>query len=236
MREPVVFLPGLMSDARAFGPQLADLSRDRAVMSLSPVHGERVEEIAGHALDVLPRRAALVGQGLGANVAMDILRRAPERVTRIALISASPLAETPQQAAERDPRIIRARTGRLEEVMRDELPPEHLSAGPYRAEILALCMDMALGLGAEVYVRQCRALQRRRDQQTTLRKATVPALVLCGAEDPVHPVKRHAFMAELIPGAELRVIEGAGRLPALEQPEAVADALHDWLATPFVLR
>ena len=236
MREPLVFLPGVMADARAFGPQIADLSRERAVMSLSPVNGERVEELASAALDVLPRRAALVGHGLGANVAMEILRRAPERIARVALLSASPLAETPAQAAERDPRMIRARAGKLEEAMAEELPADHLAPGPYRGEILALCRDMALGLGVEVFLRQSRALQRRRDQQTTLRKIVVPALVLCGALDPVHPVKRHAFMAELIPGARLRVIDAAGRLPALEQPEAVADALRDWLAQPLLLR
>ena len=226
----------MMADARAFGPLIADLSREHAVMALCPVNGERIEEIASAALDVLPQRAALVGHGLGANVAMEVLRRAPERVTRVAFLSATPLAETPQQAAERDPRMIRARAGKLQEALHEELPPEHLAPGPHRAEILALAMHMALGLGTEIYLRQSRALQRRRDQQTTMRKIVVPALVLCGAVDPVHPVKRHAFMAELIPGALLRVVDGAGRLPMLEAPEAVAEALRDWLAQPLVLR
>lgn len=85
-------------------------------------------------------------------------------------------------------------------------------------------------------MRQSRALQRRRDQQKTLRGCKVPALVLCGVHDALCPVKRHTFMAELIPYAELRVIEGAGHLPTLEQPEATTAALRHWLAQPLVLQ
>ncbi|MFZ7090179.1 alpha/beta fold hydrolase [Primorskyibacter sp. 2E233] len=236
MREVVVFIPGLMADARAFGPQIADLSRDFGVMCVPPTRGERIEEIASGMLDLLPKRCALVGHGLGGMVAMEILRRAPDRVSRLALMDTTPLAETPQQAAERDPRIIRAKTGKLAEVLKEELPASALAAGPYRADILALVEDMAAVLGLETYLHQIRALQRRRDQQGTLRRISVPTLIMCGALDRLFEVKRHTFMAELIPGANLHVIEEAGHLPALEQPEEVADALRGWLSAPLVLR
>ena len=96
--------------------------------------------------------------------------------------------------------------------------------------------DMALTLGAEVFVHQSRALQRRRDQQSTLHRCKVPALVLCGAHDVITPLKRHSFMAELIPHAVLNVIEDAGHLPMLESPEETTHALRAWLRQPFVLR
>lgn len=236
MTEPIVLLPGLMCDARLFGPQIADLSRDHTVICAPITQGERIEEIASGLLDQLPRRFALAGLSMGGIVAMEILRRAPDRVTRLALMDTNPLAETPQMAAARDPQIVRARAGRLDEVIREELKPSYLAPGPYRAEILALVMDMARGLGVEVFVRQSRALQRRRDQQAVLRRIAVPTLVLCGAQDVLCPVKRHVFMAELIPGAQLEVIEDAGHLPTLEAPEAVCDALRGWLRQPYVLR
>lgn len=206
-------------------------------MICAPItQGERIEEIASGLLDQLPRRFALAGLSMGGIVAMEVLRRAPDRVTRLALMDTNPLAETPQVAAARDPQIVRAKAGRLEEVMREELKPNYLAPGPYRNEILALVMEMARGLGVDVFVRQSRALQRRRDQQAVLRRITVPTLVLCGEHDALCPVKRHTFMAELIPGAKLEVIEGAGHLPTLEAPDAVCDALRDWLRQPFVLR
>lgn len=236
MKEPVVFLPGLMCDARLFGPQIAELSSDRAVMCAPISQGERIEEIASELLAVLPGKFALAGLSMGGIVAMEILRRAPERVSRIALMDTNPLPETPQVAASREPQIIGARSGRLMEVMRDEMKPNYLAPGPQRVDVLNLVMDMAGRMGPEVFVRQSRALQRRRDQQSTLRKCKVPALVLCGEHDLLCPVKRHVFMAELIPYAELKVISNAGHLPTLENPGATTEAIYDWLAQPFVLQ
>ncbi|WP_299045431.1 alpha/beta fold hydrolase [uncultured Tateyamaria sp.] len=236
MAEPLVFLPGMMCDARLFGPQIAELSAEYSVMVSPVTRGERIEEIASGLLDELPQRFALAGLSMGGIVAMEILRRAPDRITRLALMDTNPLAETPQVAAAREPQIVKARTGRMAEVMRDEMKPNYLAPGPYRNEILDLVMDMADALGPDVFVRQSRALQRRRDQQGTLRKCKVPTLVLCGAHDELCPVKRHTFMAELIPGAELKVVEDAGHLPTLESPAETTQALRDWLKQPLILR
>ncbi|MEL7080762.1 MAG: alpha/beta fold hydrolase, partial [Pseudomonadota bacterium] len=198
--------------------------------------GERVEEIASGLLDTLPARFALAGLSLGGVVAMEILRRAPDRVTRMALMSTNALAETPQAAAAREPQIVKVRSGKFKEVIAEEIEPKYFAPGAWREEIVALVMDMAEFLGPNVFVRQSRALQRRRDQQKTLRQCKVPTMVLCGEHDQLSPVKRHSFMAELIPNAELRVIEGAGHLPTLEKPDQTTNALRDWLKLPFVLR
>ena len=236
MAESLVLLADVMCDARLWGPQIADLSRDMAVMSAPIGGGERVEEVASGLLDVLPRRFALAGVGLGGAVAMELQRRAPDRVTRLMLISASPLGETPAQAAALDPLIIKARAGRLLDAAHALIPSESLHAGPYRGEIRALLDDMAEGLGVERLVRQVRLMQRRRDQQSALRKIRVPTTVLCGSDDAQHPVKRQAFLAELIPGARLEVLDQAGRLPMLERPDAVSDAICAWMAEPLQLR
>lgn len=233
--EPLVLLPGMMCDARLFGPQIAELSADTAVMVAPITQGERVEEIASHLLDQLPHRFALAGLSMGGIVAMEILRRAPDRVSRIALLDTNPLAETPQVAAAREPQIVAVRAGRMQDVMRDEMKPNYLAPGPHRGDVLDLVMDMAEALGPEVFVRQSRALQRRPDQQTTLRKCRAPALVLCGAHDTLCPVKRHEFMAELIPNATLRVMEHSGHLPTLEQPAETTRALREWLEQPMIL-
>lgn len=236
MTEPVVFLPGTMCDARLFGPQIAALSSEVTVTVAPITKGERVEEIASGLLDTLPARFALAGLSLGGVVAMEILRRAPDRVTRMALMSTNALAETPQAAAAREPQIVKVRSGKFKEVIAEEIEPKYFPPGAWREEIVALVMDMAEFLGPNVFVRQSRALQRRRDQQKTLRQCKVPTMVLCGEHDQLSPVKRHTFMAELIPNAELRVIEGAGHLPTLEKPDQTTNALRDWLKLPFVLR
>jgi pimeloyl-ACP methyl ester carboxylesterase len=236
MAEPLVLLPGMMCDARLFGPQIADLSSDTAVMVAPITKGERIEEIASNLLDLLPKRFALAGLSMGGIVAMELLRRAPDRITRIALMDTNPLAETPGVAADREPQIVKARTGRMLDVMRDEMKPNYLAPGPQRDDVLALVMDMAETLGPEIFIRQSRALQRRRDQQAVLRKCAVPTLVLCGAHDQLCPLKRHTFMAELIPYAELVVLQDSGHLPTLEQPAETTAALRKWMRQPLVLR
>lgn len=233
MTEPLVLLPGMMCDARLFEHQFHALSLDRAVMVAPVTQGERVEEIASNIVDQLPLRFALAGLSFGGIVAMEVLRRIPDRVSRLCLMDTSPLAETPAEAAAREPLIVRARAGRLEEALKKSMRPEFLAPGPGRAAILSQLYQMGLDLGPEVFLRQSRALQRRRDQQGTLRKCKVPTLVLCGEADTMTPVKRHTFMAELIPDARLEVIAGAGHVPVLEQPEATTRVLRGWLEQPL---
>jgi len=232
----LVFLPGMMCDARLFGPQIAELSCDTAVMVAPVTMGDRVEETASALLDILPKRFALAGLSMGGIVAMEILRRAPDRVTRIALMDTNPLAETPASAANREPQIVKVRSGRFTEVLREKIQPSHFAPTPYRGEVVELVMDMAETLGPEVFIRQSRVLQRRKDQQATLRKCRVPALVLCGAQDTLCPPKRHEFMAELTPYARLKIVEGAGHYPTLEQPAETTAALRAWLEQPDIMR
>lgn len=236
MNEPLVLIPGMMCDARLFEPQVAHFSRERNVMVASAVQGERIEEIASAILTALPQKFALAGLSMGGIIAMEILRRAPDRITRLCLMDTNPLAETPQSAAAYEPMVVGIKAGRLVEVMRGFLKPEYLAPGPGRLEVLARMQEMAEALGPEVFLRQIKALQRRRDQQAALRRARMPALVMCGAHDGLTPVKRHEFMAELIPYAKLSVIEDAGHVPTLEAPDAVNRLLGDWLRQPYVLR
>lgn len=183
-------------------------------------------------MDILadaPQCFALAGLSMGGIVAMEILRQAPERVERIALLDTNPLAETDEVKARRIPQMMAVKVGKLSVIMRDEMKPNYLSEGPRRGEVLDLCMDMALDLGPHVFLNQSRALMDRSDQTETLRNATVPALILCGREDTLCPVARHEMMAGLIPGARLEIIDGAGHLPTLEQPEKTNAALARWL-------
>lgn len=235
MNEPILLVPGMMSDARVFAPQIADLSRDYPLHVARVTKAETIREMAAETIHHAPPRFALAGHSMGGMVAMEILRRVPDRVTRIALISTTPLPETPEQAAWREPQIVKALAGNLHEAMRAALSPESIAAHA-RNDVLAITDAMAADLGAQAFIRQSRALQRRPDGQKTLRTARVPSLVLCGGQDKLTPPRRHEFMAELIPYAELAIIEEAGHVPMLETPDKVNLALRAWMDLPMVLR
>ena len=195
----------------------------------SDTGSDTVSALATDFLDKAPSRFALCGLSMGGIVAMEVLRQAPDRVERIALLDTNPLAEADEMKQRRLAQMQSVQAGRLAEVMRQEVKPNYLADGTDKRVLLDLCMDMALTLGAEVFLRQSRALMSRPDQTETLRGARLPALVLCGREDALCPVSRHELMAELIPEATLEVIEGAGHLPTLEQPEQTNAALRRWL-------
>lgn len=226
---PLVLIPGMMCDARLFAPQVAALS-GRVPICHAPISAhDSVAALAGDLLSWAPPRFALAGLSMGGIVAMEVLRQAPERVTRFALLDTNPLAEAEAVKARRGPQMAAVRAGRLREVMRDEMKPNYLADGPGRAAVLDICMEMALDLGPEVFLRQSRALMHRPDQSDTLRAARQPALILCGRADALCPVERHQLMAGLCPNAVLHVVEDAGHLPTLEQPDETNAALRRWL-------
>jgi len=229
---PLVLIPGMMCDARLFGPQIGALSGQRSLM-LAPITAhDTVEKLAADVLATAPPKFALAGLSMGGIVAMEILRQAPDRVNRIALLDTNHLAENDAVKVRRKPQMDKVADGGLEAVMRDEMKPNYLTDGPDRGQILDLCLDMALALGPDVFLRQSRALMTRPDQSDTLANARLPTLVLCGVEDALCPVGRHKAMHQLVPNSKLEVIEKAGHLPTLEQAEQTTAALNRWLEEP----
>jgi pimeloyl-ACP methyl ester carboxylesterase len=225
---PLVLLPGMMCDARLWAPLMGGLGR-RTVIHGALTEADTVAALAEAVLEAAPPRFALAGLSMGGIVAMEIVARAPERVERLALLDTNPRAEAAEVAARRGPQVARARAGDLRAVMRDEMKPHYLAEGPRRREVLDLCMEMAMGLGAEVFARQSAALAGRADRREALRAYGGPALVLTGAEDRLCPRERHETMHALLPRSRLVVIEGAGHLPVLERPEETGAAIARWL-------
>ena len=215
----------MMCDARLFAPQIEALGA-----SVLPItEADSMQALARKVLDAAPATFALGGLSMGGIVAMEVVRQAPDRVLGLALMDTNPLAEAPEVQARRGPQIESAASGGLISVMRDEMKPNYLADGPDRAAILDLCMDMALDLGPEVFIRQSIALRDRPDQTDVLRNFSKPSLVLCGQEDRLCPLSRHELMHALLPHSTFRVIAGAAHLPTLERPQETTDALHIWM-------
>ena len=227
--EPLVFLPGMMCDARLFLPQISAFSQYIPIITM-PLRGQStMADLAQNVLENAPPHFALAGLSMGGIVAMEVMRQAPHRVTRLALMDTNPLADAADNGPVRETQVKRVLQGELYAVMRDELKPNYLAQSPDRQRILNVCMEMAETLGPAVFVDQSLAIQHRPDQCKTLRSVTIPSLILCGKEDRLCPVARHELMHDLIPGSRLAVIPDAGHLPTLEQPERTNGFLEEWL-------
>ena len=226
---PLVLLPGMMCDERLFAPQISELSKQREVHFAQISGHKTITELAADVLNNAPPVFALAGLSMGGIVAMEVLSQAADRVERLALLDTNPLAELSDVAKRRGPQIDAVKNGQLKEIIRDEMKPNYLFDGVKKTEILKLCMDMALDIGPDAFIRQSIALRDRVDQKNTLRKYKRPALVLCGRHDVLCPLERHELMHTLLENSKLEIIEDAGHLPTLEQPKITTTALASWL-------
>lgn len=227
---PLVLLPGMMCDARVWSPQIAALSGSRALHLAALSEHDNVEALATTILANAPVRFALAGISLGGAVALEMVRQSPFRVERLALIDTNPEPATEIWRARREARIAQAMTGKLERVLRDEVRRDHLATGAAGDHAFARFMEMALDLGPDVYARQSRAQINRPEQRDALGAYRGQTLILIGETDRLGRRGQSAAMLEAAPGARLAVLEGAGRLPTLEQPDRTTSELLSWLA------
>lgn len=226
---PLILLPGMMCDARLFGPQIDALSGRIPLMTMPMRAHDTMQALAADVLSAAPAHFALAGLSMGGILAMEVLRQAPDRVKGLALMDTNPLAELDAVKTRRAHQMDVVQGGGLDRVMKDEMKPNYLVSGPGRSAILDLCMTMAMDLGPEVFLNQSLALRDRIDQTETLSAFKGPALVLCGRQDTLCPVERHQLMHGLMPQSTLEIIDDAGHLPTLEQPQQTTAALSRWL-------
>jgi pimeloyl-ACP methyl ester carboxylesterase len=226
---PLVLLPGLLLDAELWRHQIADLADLATAMVGDLTRHDSIAAMATAMLAEMPDSFSLAGLSMGGYVAQEIMRQAPHRVLRLALLDTSARADSDEQRARRRGLIELAGKGHFKGVTPRLLPqllhPVHL-ADPALTEPV---MAMAERVGPEAFLRQQTAIMGRRDGREDLARIACPTLVLCGRQDLLTPPELHEEMAAAIPGAHLVIIEDCGHLSALEQPEQVSAALRMWL-------
>ncbi|MEM9732860.1 MAG: alpha/beta hydrolase [Pseudomonadota bacterium] len=226
----IVLIPGMMSDERAFAPQIASMEQIYALEVLVCDREETMEAAAQRVLNTIPfARAAVVGHSMGGMVAMEMVRQQPGRVSRLALLDTNHQAESDERKTWRRAQMERVAQGKLKQVVQQELLPAYLTAQNLDGNIAQTVSAMANSFNADVFARQAKAVMGRADATATLRAYQGLSLILCGAQDEACPPERHRAMARLIERSELVMVPKAAHFPMLENPEAVTSALEWWL-------
>ena len=227
---PLVLVPGLLCDAQLWRAQVEQLSD--VAETWVPDH-TRSPTMAGVTRDVLAdapfESFALAGLSMGGYISLEIMRQAPQRVRKLALLDTAARGESPEQTERRKALIELAERGKFPGVI-DLLMPSLVH--PSRLADTALVdaiKQMAKNVGKDAFVRQQRAIMSRAESRPLLATINCPTLALCGRQDQLTPLDRHEEMAAGIRGAKLEVLEDCGHMSTMEKPDQVNRALRQWL-------
>ena len=228
---PLVLVPGLLCDAQLWRAQVEHLAD---VAETWVADHTRSDTMAGVARDVLAdapfKEFALAGLSMGGYISLEIMRQAPRRVKRLALLDTAARADTPEQTKRRHDFIELAQRGKFLGITDTLMPllvhPSRLADKPLTDAIRL----MAKNVGKDGFIRQQQAIMSRTDSRPLLATIKCPALVLCGRQDQLTPLDRHEEMAAGIEGARLEIIEDCGHVSTMEKPGEVNRALRQWLA------
>lgn len=232
---PLILVPGLMCDEAVWSPLYPHLDLPVSSIHVSD-HGmsENLTDMATRLLADSPERFMLAGHSMGARVALEVMRLAPERVSRLALLDSGFAAREAgvkgeEEQAKRFALLHVARTESVRAMAQHwsqgMVHPQRLSDAPLMESIAAM-LDRKT---ADVFAAQINALLARPDASAVLREVRVPTLVACGRQDSWAPPSQHEAMHALIPSAQLRFVEDAGHMAPMERPQETAALLNAWM-------
>lgn len=227
-RIPLLLLPGLLNDEALWAAQIRDLGDIANAQVADLTLDDNVAAMAARALASAPPRFALAALSMGGYVALEMMRQAPERISRLALFDTSATADSPARAAQRRAAMDSLSLGRFVGVTGRLLPqlihPDHV-AGTVGEVVRA----MAARVGGAAFLRQQQAILDRPDSTALLPKITVPTLVAVGDSDRLTPPADAHLIRDAIPGAAFHCFTRCGHLPPLEKPDETSAVLRAWL-------
>jgi pimeloyl-ACP methyl ester carboxylesterase len=229
-RQPtILLLPGLLCDASIWSAQIDALKPHGKVLVADFSQHSSIEEMACAALAMTDGPIIAIGHSMGARVAMEMVHLAPKRIEKLALIDTGVDSRREGEEAKRQVLIDLAFTEGMEALAERWLPPMLHADRVEDQSLLGPLKAMVMRATPEQHRRQIQALLNRPDLRPRLAGIACPTLVMVGRQDRWSPLAQHEEMVELIPNAELVVIEDSGHMSLLEQPEQVSRALLRWL-------
>jgi pimeloyl-ACP methyl ester carboxylesterase len=227
--QPIVLVPGLGCTPRLYAEQLPALWTFGPVTVADHRRADSMDAIARQILAEAPPRFALCGLSMGGYIAFAILRAAPERVTKLALLDTGSRSDTPEASERRKAGMAKVKAGEFDAVMEAFWPMLVHKNRLDDAALKRIVIGMAMTAGPDAFVRQQQAIMTRPDSRPELPAIRCPALVLVGEGDELTPPALADEMASLIPNSRLVKVPDSGHLSTLERPEAVTEALVEWM-------
>ena len=225
----LLLLPGLLCNERLWAEQVKNLSDIADVIVVDMTQDQTLEDMARRVLSCTDCSFALAGLSMGGYVALEVMRQAPTRVERLALLDTSARSDTLEQTARRKDLIDQVDRGEFKGVSLKLLPVFIHADRLSDEELVADIRAMLVSVGKDTFLRQQQAIMRRPDSRSSLGDIECPTIVICGREDVLTPRDLSEEIAENIPNAELFLIDHCGHLSTMERSEEVNALLRAWL-------
>jgi len=230
LKPSVVLASGQLLTAEVWSPVAAALGDRYDVLHADHTRDDTIAGMAARLLAEAPERFDLVAHAMGGFTAFEVMRRAPERVRSLTLISTLAPNDGPAQTERRQGYIRLVEAGDFAGVVEERVPILLHPDRRHDPHLLAIVRRMALETGAETFLRQQRAIMSRIDSRASLAAIRCPTLLVRGREDAIATEAHQREMLAAIPRARLEQVEACGHLVMLERPHEAKRILGDWLA------
>lgn len=229
MKETIIALPGTLCTARLFQYQKAAMQDTTDWHDGNHSNSDNLKEVAANIINSVNGKFALMGLSYGGIIAFEILRQAPERVSKLILLNTNYKKPSEATRAAQQRFLGMSQLGEFRKITTDflldaMLHPKHAT----QTEIREIVLKMTTDTGPSNFFNQVKAQLGRPDSSPDLPKIKCPTLVIAGAQDKICTPELHEEMAALIPNSILEIIEECGHLSTLEQPEKVTEIIKKW--------
>lgn len=229
-RCPLVLVAGQLMTEQLWAPVLPLLPADIDVRFADIGQDDSIEKMAERLLDTMPPLFDLAGFAMGGFVAFEVLRRAPERVRSLMLMSTLAEADTEVQRERRRGYSKLVEAGSFDDVVEQRIPILLNRDAQENKAIVVTIQAMAQATGAETFLRQQTAILDRIDSRPTLAEIDCPTLVIRGNDDGITSENHQRQMTDTIPGSDAMCIADCGHTIPLEAPVHTAQLITDWLS------
>lgn len=227
MKDTLIFIPGTLCTDELWCQQERQLQEKYPIVHADIKRDTSLIAMAHRILEETSGSLSVAGLSMGGMVALELVRLAPERVARLALLGTNPYPPTPVQRDHFSKLEKRVKNGEFLSIPKKELIPKMLYR--YEKDLVNVTLRMAEETGEIPYLHQLEALQTRHDQLPILKTIQCPTLIMTGENDLVCPPSLHEEMHRIIPQSSYVKVRNCGHLIPIEQPQVVLDALEVWL-------
>ncbi len=231
---PLIFIHGFPFNKWTWENQVEAFKNNHRVIAFDVRgHGLSKSETEGLSIESLTKdlflfmdalqvkKATLCGLSMGGYIALHAIKEQPERIAALILCDTQCTADNAEGKKKRMETVAKIRKNGLTDYARESLPKllsEYTLTN--KKDVVAFIENTIINTPVETICNTLIALADRKETCSILPSITIPVLIMVGEADQLTPPKAAQYIHDHIPGSVLQLIDHAGHLSNLENPES----------------